>query len=149
MSNLDLGQRKRKFWLVLHTGCVCLFEWEILLFLKNCMLCFFLLCYGLRQQFLTLFEELNDLKWSLEEAAGENLWTAYRKVSMSSWHSTSVMQMFHIIFTFHEHVLDEQCKVLDREIILTSLWPSHQTIKMHTGISVIIKNALLMFLYTR
>lgn len=56
IGNLDLGWSKRKFWFILQTGCGCLFEWGILLFLKNCMICCCLLCYGLRQPFLTLSE---------------------------------------------------------------------------------------------
>lgn len=32
MSNLDLGQRKRNFWLILQTGYGCLFEWGIFQF---------------------------------------------------------------------------------------------------------------------
>lgn len=32
MSNLDLGQRKRKFWLILQTGYGCLFERRIFRF---------------------------------------------------------------------------------------------------------------------
>lgn len=69
---------------------------------------------------------------------------------MSSFQSTSVMQMFQIIFISHECALDKQqpeCDVLDRGIMMTSFWPICQILKIHSGISVFIKNALLMFLY--
>lgn len=56
LSSLVVWQRKLKLYFILQTGYGCLLEWETFLFLKNGVISLFLLCYGLRQPFLTMIE---------------------------------------------------------------------------------------------
>lgn len=137
------------------------FTWMRDIFLKNCIISLFLLCCGLRQPFVTLFETTifffsrSDLKMVPgRDYRGKHLncmaYVHTESYKSSNLRSTSVMQMFQIIFTSCESVAHKQgpeCGVLDREITVTSLWPSHQILKIRCDISVSIKSALLLFLY--
>lgn len=141
-SSLGLEQRKRKFLFVLQTGSGCLFEWGIFLFLKNCVMCCFWRCYGLRQPLLTLFETTvssfspSDLKLVPGRGCREDLQTAYGEVSVFSWRSPGVMQIFQTVSMFRDCVWHKQW--LTRGVLTVS-WPNCQILNVHIGSSVTIK----------